>query len=408
MTSDRIVIVGAGLGGLRTAERLRRLGHEGPVTLVGEEPGVAYDRPPLSKSLLTQDEEPAPVALRAEEKYADLDLDLRLGVRVEAVDATGRTLRLSNGTSLVWSRLVVATGSRARTVPAWDHFANVHTLRTFDDCVRLRAGIRSAQHVTVVGGGVLGCEIASAARALGIEVSLVEGLAQPLARVLGPSLGATVADLHRDRGVDLHLGTPVDRIEGGTSAEKVVLSDGTVIDTDLVVVAIGSVAATDWLDGSGIPVDDGVVCDATGASGVEGVYAVGDAARMPHPGAAEPMRLEHWTSAGDTAALVATNLLASPGEQKSVSEVPYVWSDQHGVKIQVLGLPSADAEVLVVAGDPGEHAFLALLARDGVVVGAVAMAMPAPLMRCRALVVGAIPLEDALEQHPWERTKPTA
>ncbi|GGO75053.1 NAD(P)/FAD-dependent oxidoreductase [Nocardioides deserti] len=401
-----VVIVGAGLSGLRTAERLRRLGHTGPLTLVGEEAHAAYDRPPLSKALLIQDEEPAaPPALRAAEKYAELDLDLRLGVRAEALVPGERSVVLGDGSRISYDQLVVATGSRARRVPAWEHHPNVHTLRTFEDCLALRADLRAARHLTVVGAGVLGGEVAAGGRALGLEVTLVEAQAAPLERVLGAELGAGVAQLHRDHGVDVRLGVAVERLGGDHRAERVVLGDGTVVETDVVVVAIGSVAETTWLAGSGVRRADGVLCNQYGATAVPGVHVVGDAAVMLHPGATTPLRLEHWTSAGDTAAVVAHNVLAAPEERKPLTEVPYFWSDQYDVKIQGLGLPSPEDRIDVVAGDVAEHSFLAVCSREGRVRAAFAMSMPAPLARCRKAVADGTALADLLAAAPWTPKK---
>ncbi|WP_181311746.1 NAD(P)/FAD-dependent oxidoreductase [Nocardioides campestrisoli] len=401
-----VVIVGAGLSGLRTAERLRRLGHAGPITMVGEELHPAYDRPPLSKSLLLQEETPlAPPSLRAAEKYAELDLDLRLGVRASALDPTERVVSLQDGTKVGYDQLVIATGSRARQVPAWQHHDNVHTLRTFEDCLSLRADLRSASHLTVIGAGVLGGEVAAAGRVLGLKVTLVEAQPVPLERVLGVELGGSVAQLHRERGVDVRLGVAVERIEGEGRAERVVLGDGDVVETDVVVVAVGSVTETSWLDGSGVTTTDGVLCDEYGATDVPRVHVVGDAAVIAHPGAPAPLRLEHWTAAGDTAALVAHNLLAAPEERRPLTEVPYFWSDQYDVKIQGLGIPSPEDRIDVVAGDVAAHSFLAICSREGRVTAAVAMSMPAPLARCRKAVAEGADLATLLQLAPWTPKK---
>jgi NADPH-dependent 2,4-dienoyl-CoA reductase/sulfur reductase-like enzyme len=401
MTAEHIAIVGAGLAGLRTAERLRRAGYDGKVTLVGGEQYAPYDRPPMSKGLLLQEDEPGAAHLCDADALSELELDLRLGVRAVRLDTTGRTLELDDGSTLSWDRLVIATGARARTVPAWEGFTNVHVLRTFDDCVALRTGLRAARHVTVVGAGVLGGEIAASARHLGVEVTLVESLSQPLVRVLGRQLGAAVADLHLAHGVDLRLGVQVTSLDGSERVERVLLSDGSGVPTELVVLAVGSLADTDWLEGSGIEVADGVLCDASGATSAEGVYAVGDVARMPRPGCSESLRLEHWTSAGDTASLVAHNLLADPSEARTLREVPYFWSDHYDVKIQALGAPTEEDDVEVVAGSVADHKFLALCTRDGRVTAAVGMRMPAPLARCRPLVGSGATLAEALDRAPW-------
>jgi NADPH-dependent 2,4-dienoyl-CoA reductase/sulfur reductase-like enzyme len=413
MTTENVVIVGAGLSGLRTAERLRRRGHSGLITLVGGEEHPAYDRPPLSKALLVQKETPTPPSLRDPQAYAELDLDLRLGVHATRLDSAAREVHLDDGSVLGFDHLVIATGARARATSDWEQLPGVHTLRTFDDCLALRSQMEGARHLTVVGAGVLGCEIAAAGRTRGLEVCLVEPLETPLVRVLGAQLGSAVADLHRDRGVDLRTGRSVTSVESGApgspaeqapSGIRIRLDDGSTIDTDVVVLAIGSVPETSWLEGSGVEVADGIVCDPTGATSVPGVWAVGDVARLAHGPGGLPVRLEHWTSAGDTAALVAANI-ATPDAPTTLSEVPYFWSDQYDVKVQALGVPHPDDEVTVVAGSVEEHSFLALLHRGGTVRAAVAMSMPAPLARCRRLVAGATDLQEALDLAPWAPRK---
>ncbi|MEW2354422.1 FAD-dependent oxidoreductase [Spirillospora sp. NPDC029432] len=392
-TAGRIVVVGAGLAGLRTVERLRRRGHEGPVTLAGAEPHRPYDRPPLSKALLAGDGTPEPVPLRTS-PYEDLGIDLRTGVRATALDTAAKQVALDGGEALPYDRLVIATGVRPRTIPAIAG-PGVHVLRTFEDCLALRAGLRAARHVTVIGGGVLGCEIAAAARARGVEVALVEALDAPLARVLGPPAAAAVADLHRSNDVRLHCPARVESADNG----RVMLSTGEAIATDLIVVAVGAVPDTAWLEGSGVLLDDGVVCDRTGRTSAPDVFAVGDVARMPHPYRERTVRLEHWTSAGDTAALVAGNLLAPPDGQKELAEVPYFWSDQYGVKIQCLGLPDPADELTVAAGSPESGSWLGLYSdAGGRLTGAVAFGMPAALARTRRPIAARAPLSEMMER----------
>lgn len=372
---SRIVIVGGGLAGSRTAERLRRAGFDGQVTLVGGEPHAAYDRPPLSKKMLTQEEEPAaPPYLRPLQ-----DVETLAGVHATALDTAASTVHLDDGTTLAYDQLVIATGVRPRQL-----FAGTHLLRTWQDCLTLRSALRDAKRVVVVGGGVLGCEVAASARALGRHVTVVELLDQPLQAVLGPAVGAAVAALHRANGVDLRCATRVAQLEGDPVA-RVVLADGTVLDTDLVVVAAGAVPNTEWLAGSGIEVADGVVCDATGATSAANVFAAGDVARLPHPWAAGTIRLEHWTTAGDTAALVARNLLAAPEDRVPLTAVPYFWTDQYQSKFQVLGLPAPDDELTVIDGSL-DGKFAAHYTREGILTGAATVGMPAALAPYRKLI----------------------
>jgi len=402
-----IVIVGAGLAGLRTAERLRRLGHGGPITLVGDEPHRPYDRPPLSKALLTQEEEPAAAMPLRTEPYADLGLDLRLGVHATALDTARRLLLLAGGEELRYGRLVIATGLRPRMIGAFGGMAGVYVLRSFEDLLALRAGLRGARRVTVAGGGVLGCEIAAAARTRGAEVTLVEPQERPMLGALGAEAGEAVAALHREQGVRVLCSTGIRGLEGHGRVERVVLDDDSKLPSDLVVAAIGAVPNTEWLAGSGLLLDDGVVCDRTGRTSAEGVWAAGDVARMPHPYGGGTVRLEHWTSAADTAALVAANLLTAPGKAREATAVPYFWSDQYDVKIQCLGVPHADDTLTVAAGAPASRRFLGLYSREGRVTGAVAMGMPAALARCRAAIGSRAALHGLLETAPWDRTGAT-
>lgn len=405
MTPGHIVIVGGGLAGLRTAERVRRLGHAGPVTLVGAETIAPYDRPPLSKSLLTAQERLAPVALRAAEKYAELALDLRLGVTATGLDTKEHVVSMASGESLAYDRLVIATGARPRVIETFMRPTGVHLLRTWHDCqaLRLELQVPRLPRVTVIGGGVLGCEVAASARKLGLEVHLVEALAQPLGRVLGDQVGAVVAGLHQDHGVHLHCPSSVASVEGSDRVERVVLADGTEIPADVLVVAVGAAPNTEWLVDSGLDVVDGVVCDATGTASVEGVFAVGDVARMPHQGVAGTVRLEHWTNAVDTAALVGANVLAEPAERKAHAEVAYFWSDQYDVKLQCLGLPSPDDELALGEGSWATRSFLGLYHRHGRVTGAVSIGKPAHLARCRNVVATGARIDDVLAAPPWVR-----
>lgn len=412
MQPARTVIVGAGLAGLRTAERLRRQGYDGALVLLGAEPHLPYDRPPLSKALLASADTPEPPVLRAAERYAELELDLRTGVRAVGLDAGAHTLDLDDGSTLGWDQLVLATGLVARTIPAWSGLGGVHTLRTFDDCLALRDGAAGASHATVVGAGVLGSEIAATLRTRGLAVDLVDPLPQPLCRVVGEQVGGVVADLHRSHGVGLHLGSSVAGLDDGPDGRVagVRLDDGTRWETDLVVVAVGGAPDLAWLDGSGLALDHGVVVDEYGAASVPGVWAVGDVAAVADLRGRGHLRLEHWTAAGDLAATVATNLVAAlrgePG--RAHTELPYVWSDHYDVKVQCLGLPRATDEVVVLTGSLADGSFLAAHVEGGRVRAVSGAGMPAPLMRCRPAVAGGVPLTELRDAAPWERKKVSA
>lgn len=401
-----VVVVGAGLAGLRTVERLRRGGHQGSITLIGDEDAHPYDRPPLSKSLLTDDAEPTAPSLRQPDKYDELALDLRTRVSATGLDRGGREVRLDDGSSVGYDALVIATGARARTVASWQQVPHTQVLRTFADAVALRRELRQATSVAVVGAGVLGCEVASSARALGVEVALIDTLDRPMARVVPPQVGAALSDLQVEHGVRLHFAVTVDSLHQADGKPALTLSDDTTLTPDLVVLTIGSTPNTEWLESSGLELADGVVCDSQGRTSDPLVWAVGDVARQPAvPGTDTSVRLEHWTAAGDSASRVAAHLLGK--EPLAPTDVPYFWSDQFGIKVQTLGHASAYDGFRVVSGSLEERAFLALLSRGGVVTGAVGMGMPAALMRCRQAVEQGEAVPSLVERSPWERKKVT-
>lgn len=409
--STRVVIVGAGLAGLRTAERLRRKGYHGTLTLIGAEPHPPYDRPPLSKALLASPEEPQLPALRTDDRLVELDLDLRTGTRATGLDTHSRTVTLDDGAELSYDHLVIATGLTAQTIPQWEGTTGVHVLRTFDDCMGLRAAAAEARHATVIGAGVLGSEIAASLRRRGLEVDLIDSLPQPLARVAGSEVGSFVAGLHGRNGVRLHLGrTVADLITTSGQVDAVLLDDGTRLTTDMMVVAIGGTPVTDWLESAGVELDNGVVVDEYGATSAPHVWAVGDTAVLPDPRGKGRVRIEHWTAAGDLAATVASNVVAAlaGSPPQAHAEVPYMWSDQYDTKVQCLGLPRSEDQRVLLTGTMESGAFLLAFVDAGRVRAVVGAGMPAALMRCRRAVAEAMPLEDLQELAPWQRKKATA
>ncbi len=387
MRLERVVIVGASLAGLRAAEELRTRGHAGTITIVGDEPHRPYDRPPLSKQVLAGTKPPESTALTAASgSIDDLQLDWRLGQTATGLDLGGRTVRLGGGERLPYDGLVIATGAAPKRLPGTDHLDGVHTLRTLDDCQAIRTALSgSPRRVAVVGAGFIGAEVAATCRGLGIEVSLIEALPVPLERGLGPTMGAVVADLHRDHGVDVRLGVGVVLIEGSERVERVRLTDGAVLDVDLVVIGIGVCPSTEWLEGSGLILDNGVVCDAT-CQAAPGVVAAGDVARWPNRRFDEVMRVEHWDNAIAMGTHAARTLLAGLGDAEAYTPVPWFWSDQYDRKIQLAGRAGPGDTVEVVAGSVAERRFVALYGRDGTVVGVLGMNQPAKVMRLRSLV----------------------
>lgn len=403
---ERVVVVGASLAGMRAAETVRAQGFEGTVTVVGDEAHAPYDRPPLSKQVLTRDWDHARIALAAGAKD-ELDLTWERGVGATGLDLDAREVALADGRRIGFDGLVIATGSSPRTLPdravsgaGPDGSATpsgLFTLRTIDDALAIgRALDERPNRVVVVGAGFIGAEVAASCRARDVEVTLVEPLAQPLARVLGTEIGSVVAEVHMDHGVDLRLDVGVATVycDGGR-VRQVELTDGSTIDADLVVVGIGVTPNTGWLEGSGLTIDDGVVCDETTLA-APGVVAAGDVARWPNPRFGETMRVEHWEHAIEMGGHAAQRLLAGDDGGEPFAPVPWFWSDQYDRKLQLAGCARPDDEVVVVAGALAERRFTALFGRDGQVVGAFAMNMPAQVVRYRQAMVAGLSWDQAM------------
>lgn len=397
MTPDeRIVVVGASLAGLRAVEALREFGHEGSVSLIGAEPHLPYDRPPLSKQVLAGGREADSLGYRRPETYADLDLDLRLGRSATALDLAARTVALDDGERVAFEGLIIATGATPRMLPGVPPLKGVFTLRSLDDCVGLREAFEAGPRVVVVGAGFIGAEVAATARQRGLDVTVVEALPAPMFRGLGEEMGRACALPHLDHGVDLRLSTGVAGIEGNGRVERVVLADGSSLPADVVVVGIGVTPETRWLESSGIELRDGVVCDATCRTNVEGVYAAGDLARWPNELFGEEMRIEHWSNAADQGRAAAQNLLAKPDDRRPYAPVPYFWSDQYDATIQLLGHPRASDEVSVVHGSIEERKFVALYRRGDQLTGALGMSWSRFVMPFRMLLQRGSSWDDAV------------
>ena len=388
--SDKgIVIVGGGLAAARTAEQLRRSEYTGPITIVSDEVHVPYDRPPLSKEVLRKEVDD--VALKPREWYDEQNITLRLGAAATGLDTAAQTVTLSDGAVIGYDELVIATGLVPRRIPAFPDLEGIRVLRSFDESMALREHATAAQRAVIVGAGFIGCEVAASLRSLGVEVVLVEPQPTPLAAVLGEQIGELVARLHREEGVDVRLGVGVAEVRGEGHVDTVVLDDGTELPADVVVVGIGSKPATEWLAGTGIEVDNGVICDEAGRTSVPNVWALGDVASwrdlMGHQA-----RVEHWSNVADQARVVVPAMLGQ--DVPDIVVVPYFWSDQYDVKIQCLGEPEATDTVHVVEDDGRK--FLAYYERDGVLVGVVGGGMPGKVMKARGKIAAGAPIADVL------------
>jgi 3-phenylpropionate/trans-cinnamate dioxygenase ferredoxin reductase subunit len=382
---ERVLVVGASLAGLRAAQALRDQGFAGSLTLVGGEPHAPYRRPALSKEILAGTLHPHQLALGGD---AGLDARWLMGRRASRLDLTRREIALDDGDRLEFDGLVIATGATARRLPSVPELPGMHVLRTLDDATALRETLSAGSpRVLVVGAGFIGSEVASSCRTLGLDVTVVDPMPQPLAP-LGRMVGRVCEQLQRDHGVDLRLGCRVLGVDGRGRVERVRLSDGTTIDADVVVVGVGVIPETGWLDGSGLLLDNGVVCDATLAVvGCENIVAAGDIASWPHPlFDGRRIRLEHWTNAVEQGAAAAKRLLADIHAVETFATVPSMWTDQFGVHIQTVGLPGVADEMMVVEGRMDERRFVVACSERGRIVGAVGCDMPRALAAMKRFV----------------------
>ncbi|MBV7695653.1 NAD(P)/FAD-dependent oxidoreductase [Streptomyces sp. TRM70350] len=384
-----ITVVGASLAGLSTVRALRAEGYDGEIVVVGEERHTPYDRPPLSKEFLKGDIDAEGLALGDADEYEVLDVQWLLGERAVRLDPVARTVTLAGGRHVRTDGIVIATGAGPRTLPGADGLAGVHTLRTLDDAQALRAELLDGlPRVVVIGAGFIGAEVASTAHRLGLHVTVVEALPVPLERQFGREMGLVVSSLHNDHGVQLLCGTGVAELLGEGRVTGVRLADGRVLPADVVVAGVGVRPNTDWLAGSGVQVDDGVVCDSGCSTGVPGVVAVGDVARCPHPFTGRHARIEHWSNATEQAKTAARTLLTGASAPAPLTP-PYFWSDQYQVRIQVAGHVAPGAEPEVVGGDIDSRTFTAVYRREGTPVAVLSLNQPKFFNRLRRTLVPA-------------------
>lgn len=389
---DRIVIVGASLAGLRAAESLRHNGHEGSIIIVGDERHLPYDRPPLSKQVLTGKSTPEATALHIPD---DLGAEWVLDTTATGLDLERQRVLLGGGEDVAYDGLVITTGARPRQLPGAPPGPGVHYLRTLDDSLSLRDDLASSKALVVIGAGFIGLEVACSAQDLGVPTVVLEALPVPLERSLGPEIGQAVMDWHISKGMDLRAGVGVDAILGVGPGrvgrpEGVLLDDGTVVAADTVVIGIGVSPATDWLAGTGVDVADGVRCDGylrvlSDGRPVPGVVAAGDVARWDHPGYGESVRVEHWTNATESGEAAATTLLR--GDQaEPYGPTPYFWSDQHGFKLQFVGRAAAGDDTAVLEGGFAEDRLVIAYGAEGRLVGALGMRRPARVMALQRMI----------------------
>ena len=395
LADGSIAIVGASLAGLRAAETLREEGFGGTIHLVGDEIHAPYARPPLSKQILSGDWDFDKTPLSTDDEFAALDLTFHLGDAATAFDADALFVTLASGTTLDVDGVVIATGARPRTIS--EPLAGVHTLRSLEDAEAIRDALANKpKRVVVIGAGFIGAEVATTARGLGLDVSLVEMAETPFRQSLGEDVGNLMVEIHRDdHGVDVRLGVGCAEIVGDDHVTSVVLTDGSTIDTDLVVVGVGVIPNVEWLADSGLTIDHGVVCDETSLA-APGIVAAGDVAQWPNPLFGDTMRVEHWDNAIAQGIHAAKRLLH--GESVGpYAPVPWFWSDQYDRKLQLAGRTTGFDRFELVDGDFESRRFAAIYGRDDTLIAVFGMNRPRHVMRYRALIESGASWAEALE-----------
>lgn len=400
-----VLIVGASVAGVRTAQALRAEGYTGVLTLVdAEDVPVAYDKPPLSKAVLFDSLDEHDIRLVSADEMERLNARFIFGRRAIRLDTNAKQVRLDDGIQLAYETLVIATGARARPSP-WEADSRVKVLRTIGDARDLRTALQPGVRVAVIGAGFIGAEVAASSLRLGASVSMIDPLPAPMSRVLNEEVGRLFAEKYRAEGITTHFGRSVASLECGLDAVRIELDDATVVEADVVVVGIGAQVNTEWLADSGLTLRDGVESDAAlRAIGVEDVYAVGDVARWAGktPGEASSRR-EHWTNAVDQARIVAHNIVHPTEHSRDFAPSEYIWSDQFDWKIHVVGEPVGEHTLL---GAPDEGRFAVVYASDaGEFSGAVVVNWPRAQLACRRALgtdIGAEALSERFGQ--WQKS----
>jgi NADPH-dependent 2,4-dienoyl-CoA reductase/sulfur reductase-like enzyme len=391
--APHVVVVGGGLVAATVTRELRRLGHAGAVTIVSDEPEVPYDRPPLSKQVLAGTVTAEETRLLKPADIEDLDVTLRLGVAATGLQSAAHELTLADGMRLGYDALVVATGSRSRRLPTVPELSGVHYLRSLSDSRAIAEALPDVRRLVVVGAGFIGLEVAAVARTRGIDVTVVETAARPLTRVLGEDAGGLVTEMHEERGVHFRCSASVVEIRGADGVEGVLLDGGEFLPADLLLVGVGAVPNTEWLTGSGVDVDNGVVCDDRGRTSQPDVFAAGDAARWRNALTGAHVRVEQWQSALEQASVVADTM---SGGTRVWDTVPYFWTDQYDRKLQFCGTSGAVSERRDTARGP-VVCFADIAGANGRLVGVLALGNPRALAQGRRLIAASASWAEAGE-----------
>jgi 3-phenylpropionate/trans-cinnamate dioxygenase ferredoxin reductase subunit len=389
--SERFVIVGAGLTGGTAAVTLRHEGFEGPVTIVGSEQHLPYERPPLSKSFLRGETPFEDALVQPRSFYQDRGIELRLGVTATALDPAARTIALGDGERIPFDRLLLATGARNRRFPIPGlELKGVHALRTVDEAEAIRSEMSSGGRAVVVGMGFIGSEVTASLRQRGIEVTAVDGGAVPLERVLGEQVGRVLAAIHRDNGVELVFGDQLAALTGNARVERVLTKNGRTLECDFAVVGVGVEPVTELAAPAGVEIDNGILVDELCRTNVQGVYAAGDVANHYHPVFRRRVRTEHWQNARRQGRAAALSML---GKAASYDDVPWFWSDQYEHNLQYAGFHT-DWDDIVVRGDLSKRSFSAFYVKDGTVRATVAIDRGREVMRCMPLIRAGRPVPE--------------
>jgi 3-phenylpropionate/trans-cinnamate dioxygenase ferredoxin reductase subunit len=377
-----IVIIGAGHAAGQAAASLRQAKFEGPITIIGDEAHVPYQRPPLSKQYLAGTQLADKVYLRAEKFYADKDIQLMLDTRATQIDPSTKTINLDNGETIAYEKLLISTGSRPRKLSIeGSDLSGIHYLRTMDDVDGIRADVKPGANLVIVGGGYIGLEVAAVGIELGMNVHVLEMEERILQRVTTPEMSAYYHKLHTDRGVHIHTQTGVTGFSGNGSVEKVLCGDES-FDADIVIVGIGIIPNIEIAEEAGIHCNNGIVVDDHCRTSDPDIYAAGDCTNHPNPLMNKRLRLESVPNAMDQARVSTANML---GDDKVYAAIPWFWSDQYDLKLQMVGF-SADGDSQVLRGDMDTHQFAIFYLKDGKVVAADAVNSPKEFMLCKQLV----------------------
>lgn len=363
--SETFVVIGGGVGGGTAALALRAEGCAGRVVVLCDEPRPPYSKPPLSKGVLRGEEPADRTTLRPQSWYDKKDIEVLTGVAATDLDVERKVIRLATGDEIAYDKALIATGGRARTLPGTEDIPGVFTLRSVEDAVSIADRLRPGVRLVVVGGGFIGGEVAASARQLGCEVTVLEGQRAPLERLLPPTLAGMYMRLHREHGVTFRTGVAISGIRDGSDGLLARAASGENYPADLVVVGIGMVPNDDLAARAGLKVDDGIVVDEQCRTSAPDVFAIGDVANAPQPYLGGRMRIEHWQNAQHQAKAAARNML---GGSKVFAEVPWAWSDQYDLSIQITGKPEPTDQVHL-RGDVDTWRFSAVLTHGGDLVG---------------------------------------